>query len=82
MKKTLLLIAVLSAATFSFAGDDKACADKSKCDAKAEKCCCCKCCAAQDAKACAMTKDSKACAMDKAACTDKPDAKPAATPGK
>jgi hypothetical protein len=75
MKKTLLLIAVLSAATFSFAGDDKAAADKAKCDAKSEKCCCCKCCC--------CAKDAKSCDMDKAACTDKKDAKPAATtPGK
>ena len=76
MKKTLLLIAVLSAATFSFAGDDKAAADKSKCDAKSDKCCCCCCCK------CCGPKDGKSCAADKATCTDKKDAKPAATPAK
>lgn len=61
MKKTLLLITALSAASFAFAGGD-ACADKSKCDDKAKDCCCCK--------------DAKDCKDAKATC-QKPDAKAA-----
>ena len=60
MKKLLLLIAVLSAASFSFAGGDKACPDKEKCDAKCDKACC---------------KSDKDCKDAKATCDDKADAK-------
>jgi len=71
MKKTLLLIAVLSTAAFSFASADKTAADKAKCDDASAKCCC-KCCCGKDAKACVDPKDSKAtCAKD---------AKPASAP--
>ena len=76
MKKILLLIAVLSATSFTFAGDPTPATDKSKCDAKCEKACC------KDAKNC---KDCKECCADKAACADKDakkDAPPAATPAK
>jgi hypothetical protein len=71
MKKTLLLIAVLSAASFTFAGGDKTCTDKTKCDAKCEKACC------KDCKSC---KDCKACCADKAACENKADCKKDAPP--
>ena len=39
MKKTLLFLGALSAASLSFAGG-QACADKEKCDAKCDKACC------------------------------------------
>ena len=76
MKKTLLLIAVLSAATFSFAGDNNAAADKAKCDAKSEKCCCCCCC-----KCCSKdAKDSKSTCAKDATCKDAKDTKSASAP--
>ena len=65
MKKILLALLALSAASFAFAAAD-APADKAKCDAVCTKPCCSK-----DAKACCTeAKDVKACA----------DAKPAAKP--
>lgn len=69
MKKIILVLTVLSAASLSFAGGDKACADKEKCDAKCEKPCC------------KAEKSSKACCTEKtaakkvAATTDKTEKK-------
>jgi len=68
MKKLLIALLSLSAASFALAGGE-ACKDSSKCDAKCTKECC------KDAKACADAKDSKACPADKAACADKADTK-------
>lgn len=83
MKKTLLLLAVLSAATLTYAGGDKACTDKAKCDAAAKCCCCCKTCSkeccSKDAKACADKMDKAACAKD-AKCSDAKCTNPASTP--
>jgi len=62
MKKTLLILTALTAASFAFAGGE-ACTDKSKCDDKSKDCACC----SKDAKEC---KDAKAAghkADDKAA---------------
>jgi hypothetical protein len=68
MKKTLLLLAALSAASLGFAGG-QACADKAKCEDKCEKACCKA--AAKDGK------DCKDCAA-KSECKDcKDEAKPA-----
>lgn len=63
MKKTLLLIAALSAASLSFAGSDKCCGDKAKADGKCVGACC------KDAK---EAKDCKTCCGAKA--TDSKDA--------
>ncbi len=79
MKNILVLLAVLSAATLSYAGDTTTCTDKAKCTDKSGKACCCK--------------SDKACCTDKAKCTDKSDkaccckgskdaAKPAPAPAK
>jgi hypothetical protein len=54
MKKILIALLSLSAATFAYAGGE-ACKDGAKCDDKSTKECCSK-----DAKAAADAKDSKA----------------------
>lgn len=68
MKKTLLLLTALTAASFAFAGGE-ACTDKSKCDDKAKDSACC----SKDAKEC---KDAKAtCQKDDAKTETKAEAK-------
>lgn len=70
MKKILIALLSLSAASFAFAGGD-ACKDKSaKCDDKCAKECCSK-----DGKACADAKDSKASEAKKDAKADSTEKK-------
>lgn len=87
MKKFSLFIAVLATASFAFAGDVKAGADKAKADVNCDMPCCkeakvscqdCKTCSPDKAKCDAKCekpccKDAKACAADKAKCDVKCD---------